>query len=268
VTRTLVHRTLDVLRAAAELVLPGACGACSAPGAPLCPGCRAGLRRAALPHGPGSGAPAVGETVPCWSAVRLEEPVRTAVSAYKDNGRRDLAVSLAPVLATAVGRVCREDPVLRRARARREQVLVVPVPPAGRARRRRGDDPVGDLVRAAVALLADDTLAVGDVLRHTRRVADQAHLGRAARAANLEGALAVHPAAGPAVRGSRCLVVDDVVTTGATLHAAADALREAGAVHVVGATLAVREAPHRGRSCGAQDGRLASMHEAFPLGRW
>ncbi len=230
----------EVLRAAADLVLPGACSACAAPAtAPLCPGCRAELRRGP-PAGRGRGAPQDAAGVPCWSALLLDGAVRTAVSAYKDGDRRDLAALLAAPLADALGRACREEPAVRRARARGGRVLVVPIPAAPRARRRRGDDPVGALVGAALAAVGDPALLRADVLRHTRRVADQARLGRAARAANLEGALAVRPGAAPVVRGAVCLVVDDVLTTGATIGEAGRALRAAGAVHLAAATLAVR----------------------------
>jgi predicted amidophosphoribosyltransferase len=228
------------LRAAADLVLPSLCAACLSPAeAPLCGGCRAELRRLAVDAG--SGPRLVAASGPCcWSAVRLEGAVRASVTAYKDGDRRDLLRVLAPVLATAVGRACREDSVIRHVRARDGPVLVVPVPPAVRARRRRGDDPVGALVAAAVGSLGDDALVVGRVLRHTRRVADQAGLGREARAANLTGALGVLRGATEVVRRTPCLVVDDVLTTGATLAEAARALRSAGAPHVTAATLAVR----------------------------
>ena len=75
-------------------------------------------------------------------------------------------------------------------------------------------------------------------LVHTRRVADQAHLDRRARADNLAGAMAVCAPWRAAVAGATCVVVDDVVTTGATLAEAARALLDAGAQHVVAATCA------------------------------
>ncbi len=81
-------------------------------------------------------------------------------------------------------------------------------------------------------------MVLARVLRHTRPVADQARLGRAERTANLRGALATREASRALVVGATCLVVDDVVTTGATLAEAARALRRAGARHVAAATVA------------------------------
>ena len=55
---------------------------------------------------------------------------------------------------------------------------------------------------------------------------------------NLRGAFAVEPARAASLRGQRVVLIDDVMTTGATLHAATLALREAGVAHVTAAVLA------------------------------
>ena len=167
--------------------------------------------------------------------------MRSAVTAYKDEDRRDLRPVLAEGLAVAITTALASDPIGRQAVAAGERVLVVPAATSPTSRRRRGDDPVGDLARAAVERLCTAPaggLAVVPVLVHVRRVADQARLGREARRGNLSGALGVAPWGRPLVRGSVCLVADDVVTTGSTLAEAARALRAAGARHVVAAAVA------------------------------
>jgi predicted amidophosphoribosyltransferase len=237
------------LAAALELVLPSSCAACHAVAAgPLCGSCSEDVRAASRdvpPPGPVVPAPAV---PPCWSGARFEGALRLAVTAYKDEGRRDLRDDLAGLLAAALAGAA-ADPVLRRRTALGEEVLVVPVPTAGASRRRRGDDPVGDLAHAATAALAAvpprPSLVVVPALGHTRRVADQAHLDRRSRARNLAGSMAVGAAWRSVVQGATCVVVDDVVTTGATLAEAARALHDAGAGHVVAATCATtpRRAP-------------------------
>ncbi|MGL4174627.1 MAG: ComF family protein [Dermatophilaceae bacterium] len=231
----------QLLGAAAGLVVPGQCAACAAPGAPLCDTCQAAVLRVVVP----GAVPRPVGAVPCWAGALLEGPLRRVVSSYKDGGRRDARPVLAAPLATAVALALARDPVLRGTLAGGEPVRVVPVPAARRARYRRGDDPVSDLVRSAVRIAwGGPGVDVTAVLRHTRPVADQAGLGRTGRIANLAGALAVTARDTRLVTGAVCLVVDDVVTTGATLTEAARALGAAGARHVVGAAAAAT--PRRG----------------------
>lgn len=113
------------------------------------------------------------------------------------------------------------------------------VPSVRAAMRRRGHDPVRCLAAVAATRLRAEGLAVEqvDALRHVRRVADQAGLGAGRRMANLAGALQVAPG-GEVVRGRPVIVVDDVITSGATLVEAARALRTAGAQVLAVATVA------------------------------
>ncbi|HEX8972810.1 phosphoribosyltransferase family protein, partial [Oryzihumus sp.] len=100
--------------------------------------------------------------------------------------------------------------------------------------------PLQELVRRACAGLdpAGGALLPAPALALRRRVADQAGLGHRARAANLEHAMAVRGRWQPVVAGATCLVLDDVLTTGATLLEAARALRAGGAAHVAVVTVA------------------------------
>jgi predicted amidophosphoribosyltransferase len=114
---------------------------------------------------------------------------------------------------------------------------VVPVPSSRAARRRRGDAPLEQLARLAVAGYRPHEVVVADALEPRRRVADQAGLSARERAVNLEWSMRVRPVWEPVLEGAVCVVVDDVLTTGATLVEAARALRGGGVAHVLAATI-------------------------------
>ena len=185
-----------------------------------------------MPHPAPEGMP----PVHAWGIYA--DPLRAAVSAWKDAGRRDLERVLVPVLAAslegALGGAGWVDGV----------VLVVPAPSSRRAVRARGDTPVVDLCLAAASEVSGTTgvvLRVAPALRHVRRVEDQSGLGIVERRGNLSGALDVKPLWRNVVRERRCLLVDDVVTTGATLAEAARALRAVGSGAVIGAAMAATQ---------------------------
>jgi predicted amidophosphoribosyltransferase len=141
--------------------------------------------------------------------------VRPAVNAFKEQGRAELARPLGAALALAVAAVASGASVDR-------PVLLVPVPSSAAALRARGRDHVGELTRRAVAELRAAGLPVGEarLLRRRGRVRDSAGLSAAARRANLAGSFEVDPAVAP-LRGALLVLVDDVVTSGATLTEAA-----------------------------------------------
>lgn len=188
----------------------------------MCPGCR----REALAAGFGPGcAEIVADPRMCgmprvWAACLFAGPVRRLVSAYKDEGRRDagpfLAGLLAGALRVAVAGVDVPD-----------AAWLVPVPSGGRARRRRGAHPLRALAELAARSVPDrPRLRVADALVRVRPVRDQSGLDRGGRAANLAGAFAVDPRWAPLLQGGVVVVVDDVVTTGATLAEAGRALAQ------------------------------------------
>ncbi|MFC6931682.1 ComF family protein [Actinomadura yumaensis] len=119
-----------------------------------------------------------------------------------------------------------------------ESVVVVPVASGRRAVRRRGHDPTRRMAAVAVREARAGGLRVvgADVLRQRREVADQAGLTASGRVANLAGALEVVP--GARLAGRRVVLVDDVITTGASLAEAARAVRRAGAEVAAAATVA------------------------------
>ena len=203
-----------VAAALADLVLPRTCAGCGVPGAVLCRPCAVRLTRPRL---------ATPRRVP-WdfpptvAAGAYHGPVRPAVVAFKDRGRAELARPLGTALALAVAVLLRAVP------EHAGPVLLVPVPSSGAALQARGRDHVRELtVRAVTELRAAGVPAVrAGLLVRRGRVRDSAGLGAGLRRANLAGSFAVPPTV--PVRGLLVLV-DDVVTTGATLTEAATALR-------------------------------------------
>lgn len=126
---------------------------------------------------------------------------------------------------------------------------MVPVPSARRAVRRRGRDATAEVARAAAGELRARGMPAraAPVLRRRPGTADQGALGPVARRRNLRGAMRMSRA----VSGARVLLIDDVITTGASLREAHRVLAEAGAL-VEGAVVltSARERRPSGRTSG------------------
>ncbi len=175
-------------------------------------------------------------------------PARGLVLNHKERARLGLAKPLGDALATSVVAVLESGAGCPLCGSR--AVAVVPVPSARRAVRRRGHDPLVRTSRRAAVLLrrVGYDCAVVPALRHRRAVADQAGLDAAARRANLASALDVRPVALGLLAGRCVVLVDDVVTTGATLSEASRALSVAG-IRACGAAV-IAATPRRGSSFG------------------
>ncbi|MGI5369581.1 ComF family protein [Streptomyces iakyrus] len=213
-----------------DLVLPGECRGCGVPRTVLCARCRAVLGGSAVrrvrpvPEPPGL--PVV------HAAARYADEVRAALLAHKERGALALAGPLGVALAQAVRAGLRDArPPVRAGGARPPDggapVLLVPVPSGRRAVRARGHDPARRIALAAAGELRRRGLParVADVLRQRRAVADQSGLNSRQRLDNLAGALAVAPGGARLLAGGAVVLVDDVMTTGASLAEAARAVR-------------------------------------------
>ena len=239
--RPIAHHLWSAL---ADLAWPVHCAACATPGASLCSNC---FR--ALTESPGFGirtAP-IRDGTPVTSIAEFEDPLRTLISAFKDRGRTDVRWLLARLLTASVrAAVHTSVSPMRGAGARASPWLVVPIPSAPDALKERGRFPLAELLNGLGGL----PVRCANVLETTRTVADQSGLDRAQRAANVAGAFRVRrsPRARDHPQGCHVIVVDDVLTTGATLREGVRAVQAAGAESVVGAVIARTRSPSTPRT--------------------
>jgi ComF family protein len=245
-----------------QLLWPARCAACdrATPGGSIfCFACTPSLS-ALLGACPGCALPRSEwntRGVRCGLCRRIPFSFRHARAAYEygaaladaivrmKHGQRYMAKRLAPLLVPAL------VDVLARGDFGSDD-LVVPVPLHARRLRERGFNQALELVRAALRDVArTPSLAIATprglprlerrLLRRTRPTKALGHAGPAARLAEVAGAFAVTPGDAERVRYRRVLLVDDVLTTGATVNECAGTLLEAGArdVHVLALARAV-----------------------------
>jgi predicted amidophosphoribosyltransferase len=215
-------RGRQLVVAVADLVLGSSCAGCAGSAGLLCPACRHELDQPAklLVRRPG-GLAVVAKGIYGGS-------VRAVVLAHKEGGRLAVCRPLADALAAAVidllaAADCSHDLSDR-------PTALVPAPSTRASTRRRGHDPLLRIARrtGVVVRRTGRACTVVPAVRHSRRVADQAGLGPAARLANVHGSMTVRRGAAALLAGRCVVIVDDVMTTGATIGEVARALRTAG----------------------------------------
>ncbi len=199
-----------------DLVLPLECGGCGAPSTRWCDACARQLRvRADEPH---VVAPRVHPGVPVFSLGRYAGARRSAIVAVKEHGRADLIRPLGAALRGGLRQLLTWGVLV-------PPLTVVPAPTRRYAARRRGGDPV---TRTALAATSGGRDArVVQALRMTALVRDSVGLSGAARQRNVAGR--VRLCGSPNGLTGDVLVVDDIVTTGATAAESVRVLQTSGA---------------------------------------
>ena len=209
-----------------EVVLPPSCAGCGAFGEVLCRHCVTSMRAADDPQAAflatNASTLVAAESVELMvAALRHEGATRRALQRLKYGGAARLA---APLARAAL-------PALDRLLAISGPVTLVPVPVHPIRARERG---YNQALLLATCIAEARDLPMRDVLRRPRATVRQHGLDRAARLANLRDAFAPRPVAMP----RRVILVDDILTTGATFEACAAVLRHAGSTSVYGLAIA------------------------------
>ncbi|PXX68988.1 putative amidophosphoribosyltransferase [Nocardia tenerifensis] len=202
------------MRTLLDLILPASCAGCRTAGVGWCDECAAVL---AAP--PTRVWPRTDPGVPCWTLGPYAGPARRAVLAAKERGRRDLAEPLGLALAGGLARL----------RTRDRPLVLVPAPSRRAAARRRGGDPVQRTALVATSWLPDSQMV--SLLRVWWGVHDSVGLTPRERVHNLRGRITTIPgrdAVPPIPTNAEVVLVDDVLTTGATARESVRALARIG----------------------------------------
>lgn len=209
-----------------DLLIPSACAGCGRYGDLLCPSCRSSFRPAGAPRDwfvtadPGV---VVGDQLEVGiAAFAYEGVLRQALSRLKYGAAARLAEPLARSAVPPLAPFLEQQPA----------AALVPVPVHAERLRQRGYNQAALLARHVGAVLG---MPVVDVLGRARPTSQQHRLNRAQRLRNLRGAFALRAGARAP---PRVVLVDDILTTSATLEACAAVLRRAGSQRVVGVAIA------------------------------
>ena len=264
----MVHSATGAVMDFWSLLFPTDCAVCGSLAVPLCRECLREVRNAtvqpfraeegapALPERTATGTvrlePCFGDPLPVTAAGQYRSALARLILAYKNHGRtavgRPLQAALARSLHAAVGDLGE--------RGATSQILLVPVPAKASSVRRRGYDPLGLLLDglarrgelpagcrpARLVVYRGTSRSARLALTGRHRPQQQKGLGRAQRRANVRFTMTMRRTR-DSIPGAVCLVVDDVLTTGATISEVTRVLRLHGARVAGAAVVAATEPP-------------------------
>lgn len=209
-----------------DLLIPPACSGCGAYGDALCARCRSTFRPAGAPRdrfvAPDPAVVVGDELQVAVAAFAYDGALRRVLSRLKYGGAARLAEPLAEAAA----------PLLQPFVEGHRDAVLVPVPVHRERLRQRGYNQAALLARHLAPRVG---LVTADLLARHRPTSQQHRLNRAQRLRNLRGAFALRAGARAP---PQVVLVDDILTTSATLEACAGVLRAAGAERVVGVAIA------------------------------
>ena len=172
------------------------------------------------------------QTLDCTlAALDYAYPWSALISAYKFGEQTGWAAFFAAALLKAPG-VCQAFEKLQ------ATDLVLPVPLSAERLQTRGFNQAWELTKALAKQSGSAAQTSSTLLLRVKNTRPQTELKREARLANVKGAFQVDPLRTAELKGKRVVLVDDVMTSGASLFTAASVLRAAGAAHITGIVLA------------------------------
>ncbi len=173
-------------------------------------------------------APSLNSTL---AALDYAYPWSALISAYKFDDQTGWAPFFADLLL--------QTPGVRQAfKNLQANDLILPVPLSKERLQTRGFNQAWELAQALARQSGSAATTVSTLLLRVKNTRPQTELKREARLDNVKGAFQIDPLRLAELKGKRVLLIDDVMTSGASLFTAAEALRAAGAAHITGIVLA------------------------------
>ncbi len=210
---------MKILTELSHLIFPTRCYGCNSLGLSICTACR----HEWIPHYYRTHS----STLIVESALIYSPTASKIILAAKENGLKgadDLLIeAIVHILSKTSSTNSKSNKMYR---------TLIPIPSSRQSQRRRGRSFIVELTQS---ISKQTGIPINDCLQVARRVSDQSGLTRVQRNANMQGAFSLKP--GAILRGD-AIVIDDVVTTGATLREATRALNSQGS-HAFGSVCAV-----------------------------